>query len=96
MKQTKFKFKVRLGEVTSDSDVMVSEPVEPALTDTNMAGRFVFLPASSKLWPAAEGVGGWVGKVAKVDRRHNIVDVKFADGMTSFMTSVVLAWKPLS
>ena len=88
--------KVKLGEVTSDSAVMTSEPVEPALCEANMAGRFLLVPASSELWPAADGVGGWVCKVLKVNRSTKIAGLQFADGKVNFRTSAVLEWKPLS
>ena len=82
--------------MASDSKLMTDEPVKPALTDANMAGRFLLVPASSELWPAPEGIGGWSGKVVKVDRRAKAVDVQFADGKVRFKMPVVLTWKPLS
>ena len=90
------KFKVALGEVPHDHELMTSPAVEPALTDANAGGRFLLVPASSGLWEAPETVGGWVCKVKKVNRLTKITEVQFKDGKVDFETKDALKFKPIS
>ena len=75
---------------------MTDEPVEPALTEKNGAGRFLLIPAGDSTWPAPDGVGGWICKVLKMNRSTHITTLKFKDGNVDVSTKDALLYKPVS
>ena len=79
------------------SDPLVnSDPVGEALTATNAAGRFVFIPRAE--FDGAADVGGWVGSVVQVNKdNQQLTKIKMHDKVQHYSFPYVAnTFKPLS
>jgi hypothetical protein len=98
LKQTDVRavFTIKVEQVLLANPAVSAPAVEPPLDQATAAGRYVFVPR--ELWPDVGGpdIGGWIGKIMKVNKSTKLTHVKFHDGNQYFHFETVAKWKPLS
>ena len=98
LKQTDVRavFTIKVEQVLLTNPAVSAPAVEPPLDQATAAGRYIFVPR--ELWPDVGGpdVGGWIGKIMKVNKSTKLTQVKFHNGNQYFHFETVAKWKPLS
>ena len=88
--------KITLKQITTADPLFAQPAVEPVLTESNVATRFLLVPP--EVWPeyAWEDSGGFTAKAMKCDKRTKCVTLKFQDTTQRFEFHAVAKYKPLT